>query len=151
MPDLGTAASLNVTGGYPADMVYVNSMSGGVMIFILLMVFGIIALMILISSLERFTTFFKTFDRLIKSIRYTACGTGVVIALYGIYLACMFLASLGSGINPIHIGLGITAYAVVTVIGYVAVRVAGRFGELHAKYKASRKDEIEPVTEVKAV
>jgi hypothetical protein len=130
------AASLNVTGsGYPVNMAVTNSMSGGMMIFLLLMVFGGIALVLLISSLDRFTAFFKTFDRLINSIRYTACGTGIVAALYGIYLACVFLAQLGSGINPVHIGLGITAYTGVTVLGYGAVKVAGRFRKMHELYK----------------
>jgi hypothetical protein len=139
--------SWNVSvNSYPANMAVTNSVSGGALIFLVLIVFGAIALILLITSLERYTTFFKTFEKLIRSIRYTLFGAGILVALYAIYIVCTILAEFGSGINPIHIGLGVATYIGITLLGYGATLVVRKFAAMHEQYKGQEKkqEEVSP-------
>jgi hypothetical protein len=120
---------------YPSGMVMANTVSGGALIFLLLIIVGAIALILLITSLERYSAFFKMFDKLINSIKFTILGVGVVVVFYAIFVVCTILAEFGSGVNPIHIGLGICAYALITLLGWGAWKVVIKFGELHEQYR----------------
>jgi hypothetical protein len=129
---------------YPSNMVMANTASGGILIFLLILVVGGIALVLLITSLERYTLFWKGFEKLISSIKFTLLGAGVVVVFYSLFLICMLLAHFGSGINPIHIGLGVAAYAFLTLLGWGAYKVAVKFADLHDKY---RKENPLPIKE----
>jgi len=127
---------------YPQGMVLANTASGGLLIFLLLIVIGTVLLVALITSLERFTKFFKMFDKLISSIKYTIFGAGITVALYSIYTICVLLAEFGSGINPIHIGLGIGGYIAFTLLGYIATKVISKFNKMHEEYKKLNKETL---------
>jgi hypothetical protein len=131
-----SSGALNVTqNAYPSNMVMANTVSGGALMFMLIIIIGVVALMLLITSLERFTAFFKMFDKLIASIKYTLFGAGIVVLLWALYVVCMILATYGSGVNPIHIGLGIAAYAGLTLLGWAAWKVVVKFYDMKLKYR----------------
>jgi hypothetical protein len=62
--------------------------------------------------------------------------------LYGIYLACEMIASVGSGINPIYIAYGIGGYVALTVLGWTATKVYARMKDLHTQYQIQKQSEI---------
>lgn len=131
-----TDAAWNVSqSAYPSNMVMANTVSGGALLFLIIVIGGIVALMILITSLERFTAFFKMFDKLIASIKFTLFGAGIVVAFYALFVICTVLAQFGSGVNPIHIGLGLAAYAGLTLLGWGAWKVVIKFYDMKLKYR----------------
>lgn len=131
-----SSGALNATQtGYPANMVMANTVSGGALMFLIIVIVGAIALILLITSLERFTAFFKMFEKLIASIKYTFFGAGIVAVFYTLFIICTLLAEFGSGINPVHIGLGIAAYAFLTLLGWGAWKVVVKFYDMKLKYR----------------
>jgi hypothetical protein len=75
------------------------------------------------------------FDKLIASIKYTLFGAGLVVLFYTLFVVCTLLAQFGSGVNPIHIGLGVAAYAFVTLLGWAAWKVVVKFYDMKLKYR----------------
>jgi hypothetical protein len=130
------SGALNMTQtAYPSNMVMANTASGGALLFLVMVITGVVVLMLLITSLERFTAFFKMFDKLIASIKYTLFGAGLVVLFYTLFVVCTLLAQFGSGVNPIHIGLGVAAYAFVTLLGWGAWKVVVKFYDMKLKYR----------------
>jgi hypothetical protein len=119
-------------------------MSGGMLIFLLVIMVGAVALILLITSLERYTFFLKGFEKLITSIKYTFLGVGIVMAFYAVFTLCTILAQFGSGVNPIHIALGVCAYALITLLGWGAWRVVVKFSKMHEEYRKKNPKPYEP-------
>jgi len=118
--------------------VVTNSIDAGAMLMILMFILAAAAFFILIGSLERYTKFFDALSKLLYTLKYTAAGVGVVTIAYGMYIACLVLASVGGGIEPILIVEWFGAYIGITIVGYVATRIWARIRDMHAQYVAAK-------------
>jgi len=119
-----------------------GSMNVGGMIWLVIMIAICAGLVILLTSLERYTKFWKALMWLLHSVKFTAYGAGISSALYGIYLACEMIASVGSGINPIYIAYGVGGYIAFTLIGWGATKIYARMKDLHTQYRMQKQEEI---------
>ena len=135
-----TISSLNAT---TSGMV-TNSIDGGALLMLIVCILGIGGLLLIITSLERYTKFWDTLYKVLYTLKYTVFGTGIVIIGYFMYVACIILANVGGGIDPFTIVELVGAYVVITVIGYVASLAWKKLTSVHAQYVASK--EIPPTT-----
>jgi hypothetical protein len=106
---------------------------------LIICIVGIAGLMLLITSLERYTKFWDTLYKILYTLKYTVFGTGIVIIGYFMYVACIILTKVGGGVDPIVVGEVIGGYVVITVIGYAATKVWGRLQSMHAQYVAAKE------------
>jgi len=127
---------------YNSGTVMTNAVSGGTLLFLLLLVAGSVGLVLLITSIERYTQFWVALEWLWKSVKYTIYGAGITVAGFVLYTVCTILAFAGSGISLQHIALAISAYVGVTVLGWGATRIYNRLKNIHETYKTSRVQQI---------
>lgn len=108
-----------------------SSIGLGTLIGFILVIFFIILLIGLASSLERYQRFWKGLTFVISSLRFTAFGgiaTGIV---YCIYLIGTLIGSATGAIDPIWYAYGIGALIVFTVIGYAVEKIVKRIAGYH--------------------
>jgi hypothetical protein len=128
------ASVLNTTS-YPSQMAMVNTASGGLLLWIVVMIIGCAVLVYAITSLENYSRTSKILNLIFKSMKYAIFGAGILTGIWGIWVICDILARFGSGINPIHIGLGIGGYIGCAIIGWVANKIYLRYVELQSRTK----------------
>ena len=75
---LGITASFNTTQTSLSNTIS-SSMGLGIVVTLLLFVVLIIALVGIISSIERYTAFFKAIERIVSTIKYALYGSGVLL------------------------------------------------------------------------
>jgi len=130
MTDFG---SLNATQSSMASAV-----SPGGMLLLIVCIVGIVAIMLLITSLERYTKLLNAIGKWASTLKYTCAGGGLVAIGYGLYVAGNFISSVGKGIDPIWIVEAIGAYIILTLLGYGISKVYGKFKDMHNTYKKNR-------------
>ena len=132
MPDISsfnsTVTSMSVT----------NSVTFSAILMIVVCIVGFTGVFVLISSLERYTKFFDALYKILYTLKYTAIGGAVAAIVYGMYIACSALVSVGSGVDPILVLEVIGAYIGITIAGYGADNVIIRIRKMHAQYVASK-------------
>ena len=121
-----------------SSMTISNSVNVGAILTIVICLVSAITLFMLLTSLERYTKFADTLYKILYTLKYTAVGCGVSVAGYGMYLGCSALVSIGGGIDPVLVLGVILAYIIITILGYVAVKVLERIKSMHTSYVASK-------------
>jgi hypothetical protein len=121
------------------NIIAVNSIDGGSMLFIIICLFVVIGLLIILTSLQRFTRLLNAIEKWVNSLKYTLMGGGLAAAGYGLYIASQFIVSVGSGINPLWIAEAIGIYIGLTVLGWVLNKVITHTKKLHEQYSALKK------------
>jgi amino acid transporter len=124
-------------------------MNMGIIAFLIVVLVGGIILLLLITSIDRYTKFFEAFRWIYTSLKYAALGTGITAAFYALYLICGFLVSAGSGIDPMIFVWIIGGYVAMTLIGYTGVRIKTRIQEMHSLYKRKNDDITSGEREIK--
>lgn len=119
--------TMNATAAFPLTMI----------IFIIIFAALCIGLILVISSIERYIWFWKKVEWVLRSIKYTIFGAGILSVIYGSYLVCDMLLHAGSGANPIHVALGIGAYIGCTIIGWISHKAYTKAKNMHVQYLAS--------------
>ena len=111
----------------------------GVVVTLLLFVVLIIALVTIISSIERYTAFFKAIERIVSTIKYALYGSGVFIVGYGVYCVINIITSAASSgvFDPMIIAYAIGGYIVLAVIGWITEKVAMKIKERHTEYTST--------------
>ena len=125
------AVSWNATA---SNMAVTNSIDGGSLLWIVLLIAAIGGLIVLITSIERYTAFFNAIEKIIQSVKYALYGSGIAASGYALYAMCKLVASASSGFDPIAIGYLIGGYVVLVAIGYIGERIAKRIKAMHGKY-----------------
>jgi FtsH-binding integral membrane protein len=125
-----------------------NAMDGSALLMIIIAIIAIGGLLILISNLERYTAFFKALERVLSSIKYALYGCGVVASLGGLYLACVAITAVGSGVGFRLEWLlyATAAYIVLSALGWIAEKAVARATEMHARYVEQQAAVEEPTT-----
>jgi len=135
MPELGS--NWNTSYAMPTT---VTSFDSGLIIFLILLIVGAIILILLVTSIDRYTRFFKALQWVKNSLRYAAFGTGISAVFYGLYLVCSFLVSAGSGIDPMIFVLIIGGYIAMSLIGYAGIWIKNKVQNMHDLYKRNKGD-----------
>ena len=138
-----TQSSLNASVGSSFDM--------GLILMIAICVAGAIGLLLVLSSIERYTRLFNLIDKWVTSLKYTAFGIGMSAVGYGLYLICKTITTVGSGIDPIWIVEAIAVYVGLTVLGWGGSKIAGRIKTLHSAYVAAKPNvhtEVVPTEQI---
>jgi hypothetical protein len=117
----------------------VSSIDAGPLLMIVMLLAGVLLLIIVLTSLERYTKLLEAFSKLVASLKYTAFGFGITAAGYALYISCNFIASVGKGIDPIWIAEAVGVYIVLTALGWGGSKVVGRVRNMHAAYVESKK------------
>lgn len=120
-----------------------SSMNVAGMVWLVIMLAGLCGIIVLLTSLERYSKFWAALGWLLHSVKFTAYGAGITTALYGIYLACEMIVSVGAGtgITPEQIAMIIGGYIVFTVLGWSATKVYARFKDMHNLYLTKKEQE----------
>jgi glucose-6-phosphate-specific signal transduction histidine kinase len=119
-----------------------NSIGWTGLLTIVVVLFAVIALIFLISSIERYTAFFNAIEKIIKTIKYALYGAGISASVYAVYLLCGVITTVGKGFDPIIIAYAIGGYVVLVVIGCAGEFVAKRVKAMHNKYKEKKATEM---------
>lgn len=113
------------------------------LIALAVIIVAMIGLILLITSIERYTKFFDAIAWVFTTIKYALYGAGVLAVLAGTYAA--FVAALtvgtGAGVKPEWAAGAVVGYAVLAAIGWLAEKVFARFTTMHARYVESKKIE----------
>jgi len=116
-----------------------NTVDPGMLFFLVVIMAGVIGLMLIITSIQRYTTLMNYIEKWFNSLKYTVYGTGVATVGYVLYIICGLISQAGSAIDPIWIAYAIGGYAGLTVLGWVAAKIVNRIKAMHSEYKASKK------------
>jgi hypothetical protein len=119
-----------------------NSFDGGTLLTIAIILVAIVALALLITSIERYTKFFNVIEKLIKSVKYAIYGSGFAVSAYALYLVCSVITTVGRGFDPIIIAYIVGGYIVLVVIGYAVEVVFKKAKAMHSKYKELKSQEV---------
>lgn len=117
----------------------VNSMDAGPLLMIVILICATVLLILILTSLERYTKLFETIEKWIATLKYTAFGVGITAAGYGLYISCKMIASVGSGIDPIWIVEAVGVYVILTIVGWAGSVVVRRIRNMHSAYIESKK------------
>ena len=116
----------------------VNSIDAGPLLMIVVLIMAVVGLVLVITSLERYTRLLDAIAKWLHSFVYTLYGIGLAAAGYGLYIACKFITAVGSGIDPIWIAEAIGVYIGLTILGWIGSKVAGKIKGMHALYLESK-------------
>jgi hypothetical protein len=116
-------------------MALANSVSGGALLWTVIILISGAVLVYSILSIERYIRMHRTLAWIVGSFKYTLCGAGVSAAGYGLYIVCEVLASAGTGINPVHVVGGVAIYVGVTLLGWSAVNVYRSLQKMRTQYR----------------
>ena len=124
-----------------------NSIDAGPLLMIVILIGAIVGLLLVITSLERYTRLLNAVEKWLHSFIYTLYGLGLTAAGYGLYIACKFITAAGSGIDPIWIAEAIGVYIGLTVLGWMGAKVAGKVKVMHTLYLESKPKPLVTVDE----
>jgi hypothetical protein len=125
------AGPLNSTQTYAASSI----IGGGTLLLLAICIFGCAALIVILTSLERYSKLIDTLYKLAHTLKYTAFGGGLAAIGYALYLLGNTISSVGKGIDPIWIAEAIGIYIGLTILGYIANRIYKKIKEMHMMYK----------------